>query len=63
MREIYAYLMNNTDHFMCVQDDYLAWHYNDETNPWAKPLILDVDSHDTYPLFFDDHCNPDQGTF
>jgi hypothetical protein len=66
IHEIYSYFTSkegriNLDYlecFMCVQDDYPAWKFHDEHNPYAKPLILDLNSTDIIQVFFDDHCNP-----
>ena len=59
LKEINEYTMNNKDHFMIFQDDYETWHYRDEKNNYAKPLIIDLEKVDkVLHLFFDDHWNP-----
>ena len=59
LNEIHDYLLLNKDHFMIIQDDYETWHYRDEKNDFAKPLIIDLENtSNEIQLFFDDHCNP-----
>ena len=59
IKEIHEFLLSNKDHFMCIQDDYETWHYRDEKNPFAKPMVVDRENaSEVYQIFFDDHCNP-----
>jgi hypothetical protein len=61
IKEIYDYITTNTDAFMCIQDDYYAWNYNDEESNFGKPLILDSSGDDKiHQLFLDDHCSDDE---
>ena len=52
--EIREYLLSCNDHFSCIQDDHAAWHFNDMSVTFAKPLIIDP-SADIVEIMFDDH--------
>jgi hypothetical protein len=58
IHEIYSYFTSKEECFMCVQDDYESWKFHDEHSPYAKPLILDLNSTDITQVFFDDNCSP-----
>ena len=53
--DIQNYFIHNQHEFLCIQDDYEAWEFNDQNHLFAKPLILDSSKNNIQQIMLDDH--------